>query len=429
MNYKSRIHLKGGLVYTKDKLVKMDILIDNGVVINMGEIEVCDATVINCDGLVISPSFVDTHVHFRDPGDGKSEDIESGSYAAIKGGYTHVFEMPNTTPCLDDVQEMKDHLRKIEQKAHCVVTPFSAATKNLQGKQMVDINQMSQLDIAGFSDDGKGIQEDAMMRELLIEAGKNKKMVSAHCEDESEFETGMGCIMQSSKAEEYHLKGINKKSEFKMIARDLKLIDEIHNKHPYHYHVCHLSCKESLDLVKEAKQKGHHVSCEVTPHHLISTVDEIDIHDGNYKMNPPLRLQEDVDSLVQGLNDGSIDIIATDHAPHHFEKKQGGVEKSAFGIIGLELSFSLLNTYLVKTKKVSLEKILKALTTNPTRLFVLDKGLAIGKDAYITLIDLSQEVNYTSENLVSKSKNTFYLNRALTGKVVATIVKEKIYHW
>lgn len=428
MNY-DKLCLKNGRVWMKDHWEEVDLLVEKGRIEAIGKNLEGPFEILDCTNQIITSSFTDLHVHFRDPGDGLAEDVQSGSKAALAGGYTHVFEMPNTNPCLDHLEIIQNHLEKIEKEALCVVRPFSAATKNLQGKEMVDVAQIAALEIAGFSDDGKGIQDRAMMKNLLIEAGKLGKMVSAHCEDEQEFPQGMGCMQSSTLAESHGFIGINHQSEYAMIQRDLSIISEIHGKHPYKYHVCHLSCKKSLELIQEAKRKGYFVSCEVTPHHLISSVDEVDVYDGNYKMNPPLRTKEDVDALQKGLLEGSIDAIATDHAPHPPSKKQNGVQGSAFGIIGLEMSFSLLYTALVQSGKVPIEVLFNALSRNPSELMGLDKEIKIGNTAYLTIIDEKIQKRYTQENIVSKSKNTFYLNQDLNGVVVGVVNNQEIYRW
>ncbi|MDF9866662.1 dihydroorotase [Bacilli bacterium PM5-3] len=420
--------LKNGLVYYKNDFKKLDILIEDGYVIEIGDIE-CDCEIIDCSNKLITPSFIDVHVHFRTPGFSYKEDLKTGSIAALKGGYSHVCEMPNTKPCLDDYKTMVEHLNSIKNEAYCHIFPFSAASINLEGKEMVNIDNLSQLEIAGFSDDGKGIQSYEMMKEVLIKAGENNKIFSGHCEDESEFSDGMGCIGVGKTSESSGLKAISNRSEYAMIARDIEIITDIHNKKNYQYHVCHISTKESLDIIKQAKERNYNVSCEVTPHHLISDESEIDIKNSNYKMNPPLRSRNDVDSLVAGLNAGVIEVIATDHAPHTDEEKNKGFDKAPFGIIGLELAFSLLNTYLIKENKVELKTILKCLIDNPSRLFKIDNSLKVDNKAYLNIIDLDKKVVYTKDNLKSKSSNTFYLNRELFGKVETTIFEDKQYHW
>ena len=428
MSLKNSYLLKNGQVFLDNEFKRVDIFIKDGLIKDIGNNLDVEAIVIDCTDKIITSSFIDVHVHFRTPGFSYKEDLVTGSKAAIAGGYSHVFEMPNTSPCLDDYETIQEHLKQIEKEALCYVYPFSAASINLAGKELVDVDKIAELNIAGFSDDGKGIQSTELMKDILIKAGKYYKIVSAHCEDESEFIGGMGAINQGTTSKENDMLGINNKSEYAMIQRDIDIIEEIHGKYNYQYHVCHVSTRESLEIIKKAKEKGYKVSCEATPHHLISDESIIDINNSNYKMNPPLRSKEDVNALIAGLNDGSIEVIATDHAPHSEEEKNQSIESAPFGIIGLELAFSLLNTFLVQEGKVSLETILNALTSNPARLFKVDNRLEIGKDAHINIIDLNKKITYTKENIKSKSKNTFYLNQELVGQVETVFFKDKVYH-
>lgn len=426
----NKILIKNGLVYLNKEFKQLDILIEDGLIkaieTNLNDEE---AKVIDAQNKLVTPSFVDVHVHLRTPGFEYKEDLVTGSKAALKGGYSHLCSMPNTSPCLDNYEVLEQHLKDIKEKALCHVYPFSAMSLSLGGRELVDVEQIAKLGIAGFSDDGKGLQSDELMKEALIRAGKLNHLVSAHCEDEEEFENGIGSVGVGVTANKYGLKSINNKSEYAMIDRDLKIIDQIHGEHPYQYHVCHISTIESLDLIKAAKAKNYYVSCEVTPHHLISYEAEIDGNDANYKMNPPLRSQADRDYLVAGLNDHSIEVIATDHAPHSREEKQRAFELAPFGIIGLEMAFSLLNTHLVKTNKVALNTILDCLIDNPTRIFKIDKKVEVGAQAYFNIIDLDKEVVYSQDDLASKSSNTFYLDKPLLGQIEKVVFEDKLYEY
>lgn len=420
--------LKNGLVYYEGELKYLDILIEDGIIKDISANLEYDIE-IDCTNKLITPSFTDVHVHLRTPGYTYKEDIESGTLAALRGGYSHICSMPNTNPCLDNETILTEHIDIINEKAHCTVIPFSAATIGLQGTTKVAIDSLSKLKIAGFSDDGKGVQDDTLMEEILIKTGLNGHIFSGHCEDESEFIKGIGCIGDGSTSVKHNLKTISNRCEYQMVARDLNIIDKIHGKHPYAYHVCHISTKETCALIRDAKALGHNVTCEVTPHHLISDQSEIDVTDSNYKMNPPLRTRDDINALIAGLNEGVIDIIATDHAPHSISDKDNSIEDAPFGIIGLELAFPLLYTYLVLCHRTSIEVILNALIDNPNRIFKIDKKLALNKDAYLNVIDLHKEIEFTSDNLLSKSSNTFYLNESLHGYIELTIYKDKIYDW
>ncbi|MDR1781401.1 MAG: dihydroorotase [Bacilli bacterium] len=422
----NKYQLVNGSVYLNGSIVSKNITIDNGIIVNISDELDNNYNQIDCTNKLITPGFIDVHTHFRTPGYSYKEDIKTGSEAAIKGGFLDVCTMPNTNPVLDNYNVLKEYIEKTNRYSCITIHLFSAATINQKGEELVDIKKISKLNIIGFSDDGRGIQDDNIMKELLIEAGKQNKLVSAHCEDESEFIDGMGYVDESHDLDDIK---ISQASEYKMIARDLEIIEKIHEVYPYQYHVCHISTKKSLEIIQDGKAKGFNISCEVTPHHLISDSSEIDLNDANYKMNPPLRSSEDVDYLVSGLNDGSIDIIATDHAPHTEEEKSQPFKDAPFGIIGLELAFSLLNTYLVKTNKVSLETILRCLIDNPARIFKIKRKIAVNEIAFLNIIDLDQDVIYDRGNIKSKSKNTFYLNRLLQGKVVMNIFNNNRYYW
>lgn len=418
--------VKNGLVFYQEKFSKLDILIEEGITIKIAkgiEIEE-DIKVIDASNKIVTSSFIDVHTHLRTPGYEYKEDLKTGSKAALKGGYSHICTMPNTKPCLDNYERLNDYLTQIKKESLINILPFSAATIDLKGQELVDVNKISEL-IIGFSDDGKGIQSDELMKELLIKAGQNKRIVAAHCEDEGEFIDGMGSLNKNI-ASKHHQMGINNESEWKMIDRDLRLVEQLKDQ-VYHYHVCHISTKESLDLIKLAQAKDLPVSCEVTPHHLISNELDIDINNANYKMNPPLRSIEDVDNLIEGLRLGYIQMIATDHAPHSDEEKQLPLDQAPFGIIGLELAFSLLYTKLVKTNKVEIETIIKAMSNNPSKIFKIDNQLDINKKAYLNIIDLDEKVIYTKDNLASKASNTPYLNEELSGKISEVIFEDKYY--
>lgn len=419
--------IKNGLVYLNGEFIKQDILVKDGIVEQLGFIEEEACHIIDARNKIITPSFIDVHVHFRTPGYTYKEDLVSGSKAALKGGYSHVCTMPNTKPCLDNYSLIKEYLKQIKAKSLVHIIPYSAASINLKGCELVDIAKISKLDIIGFSDDGKGIQSEELMKQLLIKAGQSKKLVAAHCEDENEFRDGMGCLNKHI-AQKYHLKGINNQSEYKMIARDLKLVKQLKNE-VYHYHVCHISTKESLQLIKEALLDELPVSCEVTPHHLISDETQVVLNDANYKMNPPLRSREDVNSLIEGLNQGYIQVIASDHAPHTSQEKALSIEQAPFGIIGLELAFSLLYTKLVKTNKVRLSTIINALSVNPSRIFKIDNQIKVKQKAYLNIIDLNEVVIYTSDNLVSKASNSPYLNEELRGKIKYVVFEKMLYEY
>ncbi len=418
--------LKNAKVFTETGFEEFDIkVVDNKIAktaknIN-GEVE------YDLKNKIITPGFVDVHVHLREPGFTHKEDIASGSYSAIKGGYTHILAMPNTKPCMDSVEQINNFNEKVAEKGYCNVLTFSAISKELKGEELVDFDAINKLKIAGFSDDGKGVQTDEKMLETMRKVKELNSIMSLHCEDESELGAVMGCINEGVTSKKFGLVGINNASEWKMIKRDVDLmVDETAR---CRYHVCHVSTKESVEVIKDAQAKGYDVTGEVSPHHLI--LDEEDIVDlnTNWKMNPPLRSKADHASLIQALNDGTLDIIATDHAPHHADEKDKSIEEAPFGIIGLDMAMSCLNTYLVNTDKVSLETILKAMTYTPAKRFDLSCGFEVGMDANMAVIDLEKVHVYTKENIGTKASNSPFLDQELQGEITMTIVNGKVYDW
>ncbi len=418
--------LKNAKVFTKTGFETVDVKVEDNKIAEVaqnltGEVE------YDLTNKIITPGFVDVHVHLREPGFTHKEDIESGSYSAIKGGYTHILAMPNTKPCMDSVERINDFNKKVEAKGYCNVLTFSAISKDLKGEELVDFAEINKLKIAGFSDDGKGVQTDAKMLETMRTVKNLDSIMSLHCEDETELGEVMGCINEGVTSKKFGLNGINNASEWKMIKRDVDLMEDETAR--CRYHVCHVSTKESVEVIKDAQLKGYDVTGEVSPHHLI--LDEEDITDlnTNWKMNPPLRSKADHESLIKALNEGTLDIIATDHAPHHEDEKAKAIEDAPFGIIGLDMALSCLNTYLVRTNQVQLETILKAMTYTPAQRFNLDCGFEIGMDANLAVLDLEKTHVYTKENIGTKASNSPFLNQELQGEIMMTIVNGKVYEW
>ncbi len=418
--------LKNAMVLTKDGLEKKDLEIKAGKISRI-ETEINGENEFDYSGKIITPGFVDVHVHLREPGFTHKEDIESGSYSAIKGGFTHIFAMPNTSPCMDSVEEITRFNEKVASKAYCNVLTFSAISKDLKGEELVDFDAINQLAIAGFSDDGKGVQNDEMMKKTMQKIKEMNSIMSLHCEDERELGEVMGCINEGITSEKLGLIGINNASEWKMIKRDTDLMEDESAR--CRYHVCHVSTKESVEVIKSAQLKGYDVTGEVSPHHLILNEEDIVDLNTNMKMNPPLRSKNDHAALIEALNNGTLNIIATDHAPHHTSEKEEHISKAPFGIIGLDMAFSTLNTYLIKQNKVELETVLMAMTYNPAARFNLDYGIEINKPANLTVIDLEKKHTYTRDNIGSKAENSPFLNQELTGKIVSTIVNGQMHEW
>ena len=372
------------------------------------------AIVSKFDKYVIFPGFCDVHVHFREPGFSYKETIKSGSMAAARGGYTDVCTMPNLSPVPDSAENLKMQLDIIENDAVINVYPYAAITVGQKGEKLSDMEAMAKNCIA-FSDDGRGVQSDDMMREAMIRAKKLGKMIVAHCEV-NELLRG-GYIHDGAWAKENGHKGICSESEYAQIERDLKLVEEIGCK----YHVCHISAKESVELIRCAKAKGLDVSCETAPHYLV--LDENDLKDeGRFKMNPPLRATDDKLALIEGIKDGTIDMIATDHAPHSAEEKSKGLAGSAFGITGIELAFPIMYTHLVKTGVITLEHLIKLLTVNPKTRF------GIKQDNGFTVWNLEEDFKVNPSEFISMGKATPFENCELSGVCEMTVLEDKVVY-
>ena len=356
---------------------------------------------------VVFPGFCDVHVHFREPGFSYKETIATGSLAAAAGGYTTVGAMPNLKPVPDSVENLGIQLDIIRKDALIDVIPYGAITVGEAGETLADLSGMAP-DVIAFSDDGKGVQSDDMMRAAMLEAKRLGKIIAAHCEDNSLLHGGY--IHKGDYAAAHGHRGISSESEYAQIARDLKLVEET----GVSYHVCHISTKESVELIRQAKKKGLDVTCETGPHYLV--MDDSDLgEEGRFKMNPPLRSKDDREALLAGLLDGTIDMIATDHAPHSAEEKAKGLEKSAFGVVGIETAFPVLYTDLVKPGILSLERLLEALVYAPRRRF----GLALGQD--YTVWDLNAEYAIDPESFLSMGKATPFAGKKVAGRCVLTI--------
>jgi len=356
---------------------------------------------------VVFPGFCDVHVHFREPGFSYKETIRTGSMASAAGGYTAVCTMPNLNPVPDSRDNLALQLQLIEQQAVIHVYPYGAITVGQQGQTLAALEDMAE-DVIGFSDDGRGVQSDDMMRQAMQRAKKLGKLIVAHCEVNSLLRGGY--IHDGAYAAAHGHKGICSASEYEQIARDLKLVEET----GCAYHVCHISTKESVELIRQAKAKGLNVTCETGPHYLVMD-DTYLQEDGRFKMNPPLRSPEDRQALVAGIVDGTIDMIATDHAPHSAEEKSKGLAGSAFGIVGIETAFPVLYTHLVEKGIISLEKLIELLAINPRMRF----GIPMGQE--YTLWDLDRKVTVDPERFLSKGKATPFAGWKLKGECIMTI--------
>ena len=362
----------------------------------------------------VFPGFCDVHVHFREPGFSYKETIKTGSMAAAKGGYTSVCTMPNLNPVPDSLEHLKEQTDIIERDAVIEVLPYAAITIGEKGEELVDMESLAEKVIA-FSDDGRGVQSEEMMREAMLRAKALGKMIVAHCEV-NELLKG-GYIHEGEYAKEHGHRGICSESEWKQIERDLRLAKET----GCAYHVCHISTKESVDIIRKAKAEGVDVTCETGPHYLVMNDSDLQ-EEGRFKMNPPLRAKEDMEALIEGIKDGTIDMIATDHAPHSAEEKSKGLEKSPFGITGIETCFPLVYTKLVKTGIITLEKAIELLSVNPKKRFRIKSGNDF------TVWDLEALEKVEPEKFISMGKATPFEGWELFGKCMLTVKDGQIVY-
>ncbi len=418
--------IKNGKILADDgQPVSRDLKIENGIITEIAENITADsAEVIDADGKFISPGFIDVHVHLREPGGEHKETIATGSGAAAKGGYTTICPMPNTNPVPDRAERFDDLLRRIQESAVVKVRPYGAITEDSKGGKLSDFKTLKEKGAVGFTDDGVGIQEAGVMYEAMHEAKKVELPIVAHCEDNSLILGG--CMHDGKRSDELGLKGIPSVCESVHIARDILLAEAA----DAHYHVCHVSTKESVRVIADGKRAGINVTAEVSPHHLVLTEDDIPSADTNYKMNPPLRAREDKEALIKALEDGIIDCIATDHAPHTEEEKGQGMYDSPFGIVGFETAFPVLYTRFVKTGKWSLKQLIDWMTVKPAEVFKLDKVGKIreGYCADLTLIDLDLTEKVDKDTFVSKGRNTPFHGWECTGWPVMTLVDGKVVY-
>lgn len=363
-------------------------------------------SVFNSSEYTVLPGFCDVHVHFREPGFSYKETVMSGSLAAARGGYTDVLTMPNLNPVPDSAEHLKVQTDIIKEKAVINVHPYASITVGQKGETLSPFDELG--DAIAFSDDGRGVQSEELMRNAMIKAKSLGKIVVAHCEV-NDLLFG-GYIHEGEYSKAHGHKGICSESEYKMIERDLALAKETGCK----YHVCHISAKESVDLIRKAKSQGVDVTCETAPHYLV--LDENDLkEDGRFKMNPPLRGKRDREALTEGILDGTIDMIATDHAPHSAEEKSKGLKNSAFGIVGLETAFPIMYTHFVKPGIITLPRLIELLAVNPRRRFSLN----LGSD--FSVWKLSEEYRINPDDFLSKGKATPFSGSSVFGKCVLTV--------
>ena len=410
--------LSGGSVFVNGRFTDCDIFIQDGVIVSISPktdySHLKDAVVYDLHNCLILPGLVDVHVHLRVPGYFYKEDMHSGTLAAAHGGYTDICAMPNLNPVPDSVQHLDEELSLIKSDAMVRVHPYGAVTVGEMGERLSDMDGMNGKVVA-FSDDGRGVQSDDMMKAAMIKAKSLDKIIAAHCEV-NELLHG-GYIHDGEYAKSNGHKGICSASEYEQIARDIELARQTGCK----YHVCHISTKESVELIRKAKADGVDITCETGPHYLILCDNDLQ-EDGRFKMNPPLRSKEDRQALIEGIKDGTIDMIATDHAPHSAEEKAKGLKGSAFGIVGLETAFATMYTHLVKTGIISLEKLAEIMHTNPSKRFNIGGELEVGNLADLCVFKLDEEYTVNSADFLSKGKATPFEGEKVYGECIMTMV-------
>lgn len=404
------------------EMKQADILIEDGMITEIDRnIEASVDRIVDAKGLLVAPGFIDLHIHLREPGGEKKETIETGTLAAARGGFTTVAAMPNTRPVPDSKEQMEWLQNRIQETANVRVLPYASITVRQLGKELTDFEALKCAGAFAFTDDGVGVQEAGMMLAAMRKAKEVNKAIVAHCEDNSLI--NKGSVHEGTFSKKHEINGIPSVCESVQIARDVLLAEAA----GCHYHVCHISTKESVRVVRDAKRAGIKVTAEVTPHHLLLSEDDIPGLDTNYKMNPPLRGAADQQALIEGLLDGTIDFIATDHAPHTIEEKGEGMLLAPFGIVGLETAFPLLFTHLVLKNIITLEQLLDYLTIKPAETFELPYGkIEVGAPADIVLLNLKAEREINPEEFLSKGKNTPFTGWKCKGWPEMTIAAGQI---
>ncbi|MGO3731634.1 MAG: dihydroorotase [Vagococcus sp.] len=416
--------IKNGYMVIRDNdLNQVDIWIKDGLIKGLGQFDPKELPidkVVDADGGLITPGLVDVHVHFREPGFEYKETIKTGSVSAAKGGFTTVCAMPNLNPVPDTAVQLRNIYSKIETDSCINVLQYAPITKSLKSEELVDFKALKEAGAFAFTNDGVGVQTAGVMYLAMKEAASLDMAIVAHTEDESLLFNGV--MHKGEASERLGLPGIMSATESSQIARDVLLAQET----GVHYHVCHVSTKESVEIIRQAKRHGIHVTCEICPHHLILTDTDITHDTGNYKMNPPLRAKEDQMALIEGLMDGTIDCIATDHAPHSHDEKEQSMIEAPFGIIGSETAFQLMYTEFVESDIFTLEQVVYWMTEAPSRLFKRQTGtLNTGQPADIAIFDITH-AHTLSEPFASKSSNTPFIGKTVKGETLYTFVNGEI---
>jgi len=415
--------LANGKLLTQDgELIRRDVLVEGNRIARIAErIAPEGHERIELDGLFLSAGFIDMHVHLREPGFTHKEDIASGTRSAARGGFTTIACMPNTRPVTDTPETVRYILDKAAREGVVNVLPIAAITKNELGRELTDFAALKEAGAIGFTDDGVGVQNAQMMKEAMLRARELDLPIIAHCEDDSLVQGAW--VTEGEFSRRHGLKGIPNESEAIHVGRDVLLAEAT----GAHYHVCHVSTEQSVRLIRLAKSIGVRVTAEVCPHHLVLSDEDIPGMDPNWKMNPPLRTPRDVQAVIEALEDGTIDIIVTDHAPHSEEEKAKGMQLAPFGIVGFETAFPLLYTKFVTTGRWSLEMLVQRMTADPARVFGLETGrLVPGAPADLTIVDLDAERTVDPETFASKGRNTPFAGWKLKGWPVATIARGRL---
>ena len=409
---------KGAKVYRDNAFAYKDILVEDDIIVSISDsITDNSAVLFDISGCVVFPGFADVHVHLREPGFSYKETIKSGSMACARGGYTNVCTMPNLNPTPDCKENLNLQLEIIKRDAAINVHPIGTITKGEMGNELSKMEEMAE-NVVGFSDDGRGVQSEDLMLSAMEKAKALGKPIVAHCEDNSLLKGGY--IHDGEYAKLNNHRGICSESEWGPIKRDIELVKKTGVK----YHVCHISTKESVELIRKAKADGVDITCETGPHYLVMN-DMMLKDEGRFKMNPPIRSEEDRLAL---LKDGTIDCIATDHAPHSAEEKSRGLEKSAMGVVGIETAFPVVYTKLVKTGIIPLSTVIKTLTTNPKQRFKIGNNLEEGCPADFTVFDLEEEYEINPKDFVSKGKATPFENEKVYGRCKMTVCSGKVVY-
>ena len=412
--------IKNATAFYNSQFIKKDILICDGIIADISDslAPECADFIYDFENCYVFPGFTDVHVHLREPGFSYKETIKTGTIASARGGYTSVCSMPNLKPVPDSVEHLQEQIDIINKDAVINVYPYASITVNEMGEELSDLSGMAHMCIA-YSDDGRGVQNDEIMLNAMKTAKEHNKMIVAHCEVNDLLNGGY--IHKGKYAEEHGHRGICSESEWKQIERDIELVKQI----GCAYHVCHISTKESVELIRQAKKDGVNITCETGPHYLVLSDKDLQEH-GRFKMNPPLRDESDKQALIDGILDGTIDMIATDHAPHSAEEKSKGLEKSNMGVVGIETAFPVMYTHFVKSGVISLERLMELLSVNANKRFNIGSSIEIGNNADLTVFDLDSKYIVNPDDFLSMGKSTPFEGMEVYGKCLMTMCNGKI---